>query len=93
MGIDGMIINITSIVAGETTNPFNTGYFQGNAGVPLEDISALLGIYGRGAFPGFLGEFLVDETAREGYNGHGFNGRKFLLPDMWDPATSSCHML
>jgi len=90
MGIDGMIINIATVLAGAVTNPFNTGYFQGDAGAPLEAVSACPGIYGKGAYPGFPGELLVDKTTGASYNAHGVNGREFLLPAMWDPATKSC---
>jgi hypothetical protein len=90
MGIDGMIINIATVLAGAVTNPFNTGYFQGDAAAPMEAVSACPGIYGRGAYPGFPGELLVDETSGASYNAHGLDGRKFLVPAMWDPATNSC---
>jgi len=90
MGIDGMIINIATVLAGAVTNPFNNGYFQGDAAAPLEAVSACPGIYGKGAYPGFPGELLLDKTTRASYNAHGINGREFLLPAMWDPATRSC---
>lgn len=91
MGIDGMIINIASVVAGAATNPFNTGYFQGDPAAPLEAVSTCPGIYGKGAYPGFPVELLVDETTGASYNWHGVNGREFLLPAMWDPVTRSCN--
>jgi hypothetical protein len=93
MGIDGMIINIATVLAGAVTNPFNTGYFQGDKGAPLEAVSACPGIYGKGAYPGFPGELLVDKTTGASYNAHGVNGREFLMPAMWDPATKSCNAL
>ena len=93
MGIDGMIINIATVLAGAATNPFNTGYFQGDAAAPLEAVSACPGIYGKGAYPGFPGELLVEKTTGASYNAHGVNGREFLLPAMWDPSTKSCKAL
>ncbi|KAH9287889.1 hypothetical protein KI387_032006 [Taxus chinensis] len=93
VGIDGMIINIATVLAGAVTNPFNTGYFQGDAGAPLEAVSACPGIYGKGAYPGYAGELLVDATTGASYNAHGVNGRQFLLPAMWDPVTKSCKTL
>jgi len=93
VGIDGMIINIATVVAGAATNPFNTGYFQGDAAAPLEAVSACPGIYGKGAYPGFPGELLMDKTSGASYNARGVNGRTFLLPAMWDPATKSCQPL
>ncbi|KAH9287875.1 hypothetical protein KI387_031992 [Taxus chinensis] len=56
VGIDGMVINIGTVLAGVVTNPFNTGYFQGDVSVPLEAVSACTGIYGKGAYPGYAGE-------------------------------------
>jgi len=93
MGIDGMIINIATVLAGAVTNPFDTGYFQGDAAAPMEAVSACSGIYGKGAYPGFPGEVLVDKTTGASYNARGVNGRDFLLPAMWDPVTGSCKTL
>jgi len=93
MGIDGMIINIATVLAGAVTNPFNTGYFQGDPAAPLEAVSACPGIYGKGAYTGFPGELLVDKTTGASYNAHGVNGREFLIPAMWDPTTRSCTAL
>ncbi|GLJ53545.1 hypothetical protein SUGI_1142340 [Cryptomeria japonica] len=93
VGIDGMIINIAATVAGAVTNPFKSGYFQGDAAAPLEAVSACPGMYGKGAYPGYPGQVLVDETTGASYNAHGVNGRTFLLPAMWDPTSRSCKTL
>jgi len=93
VGIDGIIINMATVLAGAATNPFNTGYFQGDAAAPLEAVSACAGIYGKGAYPSFPGELLMDKTTGASYNAQGVNGRAFLLPAMWDPATKSCQPL
>ncbi|KAK4747859.1 hypothetical protein SAY87_014445 [Trapa incisa] len=93
IGVDGMIINIATLLAGTVTNPFNRGYFQGPASAPLEAVSACTGIYGSGSYPGYPGQVLVDKTTGASYNAHGANGRKFLLPAMWDPQTSTCKTL
>eukprot|EP01018_Ginkgo_biloba_P030385 Gb_07645 [translate_table: standard] len=90
VGIDGMIINIATLLAGAVTNPFNTGYFQGNPAAPLEAVSACTGIYGKGAYPGYPGKLLLDPTTGASFNAHGVNGRRFLLPAMWDPASRTC---
>ena len=74
MGIDGMIINIATVLAGAVTNPFNTGYYQGDGASPVEAVSACPGIYGKGAYPGFPGELLVDEMTGASYNAHGMDG-------------------
>ncbi|GLJ53518.1 hypothetical protein SUGI_1141930 [Cryptomeria japonica] len=93
VGIDGMIINIAATVAGAVTNLFKSGYFQGDAAAPLEAVSACPGMYGSGAYPGYAGQLLVDETTGACYNAHGVNGRTFLLPTMWDPTSRSCKTL
>lgn len=93
VGVDGMIINLATVLAGTVTNPFNNGYFQGPADAPLEAVSACTGIFGKGAYPGYPGEVLVDKTTGASYNANGVNGRKYLLPAMWDPHTSTCKTL
>uniref|UniRef100_A0A2P2QNB5 Protein EXORDIUM-like 2 n=1 Tax=Rhizophora mucronata TaxID=61149 RepID=A0A2P2QNB5_RHIMU len=90
VGLDGMIINVATVLAGTVTNPFNDGYFQGQANAPLEAVSACTGIFGKGSYPGYPGELLVDKTTGASYNALGINRRKYLLPAMWDPQTSSC---
>ncbi|KAG9451462.1 hypothetical protein H6P81_011427 [Aristolochia fimbriata] len=93
VGVDGMIINIASLLAGTVTNPFSNGYFQGPAEAPLEAASACTGIYGKGAYPGYPGDLLVDSTTGASYNALGENGRKYLLPALFDPSTAKCSPL
>ncbi|XP_043713614.1 protein PHOSPHATE-INDUCED 1-like [Telopea speciosissima] len=93
VGLDGMVINLASLLAGTATNPFGNGYYQGSAEAPLEAGSACPGIYGKGAYPGYAGELLVDSTTGASYNAHGVNGRKYMLPALYDPTTSSCSTL
>lgn len=93
VGIDGMIINLATVLAGTVTNPFNNGYFQGPAEAPLEAVSACTGIFGKGAYPGYPGKVLVEKSTGASYNALGVNGRKYLLPAMWDPQTSTCKTL
>ncbi|KAJ4836096.1 hypothetical protein Tsubulata_043046, partial [Turnera subulata] len=90
VGTDGMIINLATVLAGTVTNPFNNGYFQGSADAPLEAVSACTGIFGKGSYPGYPGEVLVQKTTGASYNALGVDGRKYLLPAMWDPETSTC---
>ncbi|KAG6544374.1 hypothetical protein Mapa_014208 [Marchantia paleacea] len=90
VGTDGMVINTASMVAGTATNPFNTGYYQGDAGYPYEAATACAGIYGANAYPGYPGDLLVDATTGASYNAVGANQRKFLLPALWMPATQKC---
>lgn len=93
VGVDGMIINLATSLAGTVTNPFNNGYFQGPATAPLEAVSACTGVFGSGSYPGYPGRVLVDKATGASYNAHGANGRKYLLPAMWDPQTSACRTL
>ncbi|XP_044478408.1 protein PHOSPHATE-INDUCED 1-like [Mangifera indica] len=93
VGLDGMVINLASLLAGTATNPFGNGYFQGPKEAPLEAASACPGIYGNGAYPGYAGNLLVDSTTGASYNANGVNGRKYLLPALYDPSTSSCATL
>ncbi|KAG9451464.1 hypothetical protein H6P81_011429 [Aristolochia fimbriata] len=93
VGVDGMIINLATVLAGTVTNPFNNGYFQGPPEAPLEAVSACPGVFGTGAYPGYPGKTLHDGPTRSSYNARGVNGRKYLLPAMWDPRTSSCSTL
>jgi len=51
------------------------------------------GVYGKGAYPGYAGDLLVDSTTGASYNAHGVNGRKYVLPDLFDPSTSTCSTL
>ncbi|XP_077213525.1 protein PHOSPHATE-INDUCED 1-like [Tasmannia lanceolata] len=90
VGLDGMVVNIASLLAGTVTDPFGNGYFQGPADAPLEVASACPGVYGKGAYPGYAGELLVDLSTGASYNAQGVNGRKYLLPAVFDPSTSSC---
>ncbi|KAL2611514.1 hypothetical protein R1flu_023206 [Riccia fluitans] len=90
VGVDGMIITIGQILAGVATNPFDTGFYDGDASAPVEASTACTGIYGVGAFPGYPGQLLVDPITRASYNANGANGRQFLLPALWDPVTLAC---
>jgi hypothetical protein len=93
VGLDGMVINVASLLAGTVTNPFGNGYFQGPKEAPLEAASACTGIYAKGAYPGYAGDLLVDKTTGASYNADGVNGRKYLLPAIVDPKTSVCSTL
>ncbi|CAN0847001.1 Protein PHOSPHATE-INDUCED 1 [Linum grandiflorum] len=93
VGVDGMIINLATLLAGTVTNPFGNGYFQGDKEAPLEAASACPGVYGKGAYPGYPGDLLLDSTTGASYNALGFNARKYLLPALFDPASSACSTL
>jgi hypothetical protein len=50
-------------------------------------------VYGKGAYPGYAGQLLVDSATGASYNANGERGRKYLLPALFDPATSACSTL
>ncbi|KAI3990952.1 hypothetical protein MKX01_026136 [Papaver californicum] len=93
VGVDGMVINLASLLAGTTTNPFRNGYYQGAAGASLEVTSSCTGIYGKGAYPGYARNLLVDSITRASYNANGANGGKYLLHALFDHSTSTCSTL
>ncbi|KAJ4811259.1 Protein EXORDIUM [Rhynchospora pubera] len=93
VGVDGMIINLATLLAATVTNPFGDGYFQGPANAPLEAVTACTGIFGTGSYPGYPGQLLVDSTTGASFNAKGLGGRKYLLPAMWDPKTNQCTTL
>lgn len=93
VGLDGMVVNLASLLAGTATNPFGDGYYQGPKTAPLEAGSACTGAFGKGSYPGYAGELLVDATTGGSYNAKGANGRKYLLPALFDPETSTCSTL
>ncbi|RZC89605.1 hypothetical protein C5167_027150 [Papaver somniferum] len=80
VGIDGMVINLASLLAGTATDPFGNGYFQGPDGGSSEVASA-------------SGNLLVDSSTRASYNANGAKGRKYLLPALFDHSTSTCSTL
>lgn len=93
VGVDGMIINLATLLAAAVTNPFGDGYFQGPANAPLEAVTACTGKFGTGSYPGYPGQLLVDPSTRASFNAKGLGGRKYLLPAMWDPKTAQCTTL
>nr|XP_010939670.1 protein EXORDIUM-like 1 [Elaeis guineensis] len=93
VGIDGMVINLASMMAGTVTNPFGNGFYQGPKEAPLEVATACTGVYAKGAYPGYAGDLLVDPTTGASYNANGAHGRKYLVPALFDPSTSSCSTL
>ncbi|KAG6400276.1 hypothetical protein SASPL_137101 [Salvia splendens] len=93
VGIDGMVINLSALLAGTATNPFGNGFYQGTADAPLEAATACPGVYAKGAYPGYAGDLLVEKSSGASYNAHGVNGRKYVLPAIYDPSTSKCSTL
>ncbi|PRQ21824.1 putative phosphate-induced protein [Rosa chinensis] len=90
VGVDGMIINLASLWLGD--QPFWEWVLSGSQR-GLEAASACPGVYGKGAHPGYAGDLLVEATTGASYNANGFNGKKYLLPALFDPSTSTCSTL
>ncbi|XP_073156226.1 protein PHOSPHATE-INDUCED 1-like [Henckelia pumila] len=93
IGMDGLVTVLSGLLAGTATNPFGNGFYQGPATAPLEAASACPGVYGKGAYPGYAGDLLLDPTTGCSYNAHGAGGRKYLVPAIFDPSTSQCSTL
>ncbi|RRT58620.1 hypothetical protein B296_00005710 [Ensete ventricosum] len=93
VGVDGMVINLASMLAGAATNPFGDGFFQGPKEAPLEAATACPGVYAKGAYPGYPGDLPVDSVTGASYNAHGAHSRKYLVPALFDPLTSTCSTL
>ncbi|KAL6606900.1 hypothetical protein ACP70R_042553 [Stipagrostis hirtigluma subsp. patula] len=93
VGMDGAVISVATMLAGVVTNPFGDGFYQGDRGAALEAATACAGVYGKGAYPGYAGELLVDRATGASYNAHGAHGRKYLLPALFDPDTATCATL
>ncbi|KAL3634002.1 Protein PHOSPHATE-INDUCED 1 [Castilleja foliolosa] len=93
VGMDGVVMSLSGLLAGTVTNPFGNGFFQGPSEAPLEAATACTGVYAKGAYPGYAGDLLVDPTTGASYNAGGENGRKYLLPAIYDPSTSKCATL
>jgi hypothetical protein len=93
VGTDGVVMNVASVLAGAVTNPFGDGFYQGDRAAPLEAASACPGVYGKGAYPGYAGDLLVDKATGASYNANGVHGRKYLLPALFDPDKATCATL
>lgn len=92
LGADAMVMSLASGLADAVTNPYSTGFYQPgprHVGV-LGAGTSCKGMFGSGAFAGYTGKVRVDPKTGGAFNFHGVNGTKFLLPALWNPATSAC---
>ncbi|XP_038887064.1 protein EXORDIUM-like 2 [Benincasa hispida] len=88
---DAMVVSLASGLASVVTNPFQTGLFTlGDKAIVIEASTACPGMFGTGAAPGYTGKVAVDPRTGGAYNAVGVRGKKFLLPALWNPKTSSC---
>jgi hypothetical protein len=90
VGTDGMVATLAGVLADAVTNPFGDGFYQGDKDAALQACTACAGVFGSGAYPGYPGKVLVDETTGGSYNAFGANGRKYLLPAVYDRAKHEC---
>ncbi|XP_010250255.1 PREDICTED: protein EXORDIUM-like 2 [Nelumbo nucifera] len=91
VGADAMVINFAAALASLVTNPYNTGYYTPDGPhCQLEAVTICPKMFGTGAFPGYAGKVRIDPATGGAFNAHGSGGKKFLLPAIWDPKTSSC---
>ncbi|GLT95067.1 hypothetical protein SLE2022_127720 [Rubroshorea leprosula] len=93
IGADAMVVAFASALAEVVTNPFNSGFYQGRETDPVGAAMACRGIFGSGAFPGNAGKVRIDPKTGGAFNAHGNKNKKFLLPAIWDPRTSTCWTL
>ena len=89
VGVDGMCITIASLLASAATNTLDNGWFQGSVYEGYDAVSVCGGIYGTGAYPGFPGNLLTTK-AGQSYNINGVNGRKYLVPFIFDLVSKQC---
>ncbi|KAI9082304.1 hypothetical protein K1719_035727 [Acacia pycnantha] len=66
VGLNGMVINVTSLLARIVTNPFGNGFFQGPKEVPLENGFRLH--CGKGAYPSYSSNLLEDTVTGASFN-------------------------
>ncbi|KAL6606901.1 hypothetical protein ACP70R_042554 [Stipagrostis hirtigluma subsp. patula] len=90
VGVDGMMVNVASMLAGAATNPFRDAYYQGERDAALEACTACAGVYGSGSYPGYAGNVLVDKASGGSYNAVSTGGHKYMLPAVYDPAKPGC---
>ncbi|KAK4765532.1 hypothetical protein SAY86_026622 [Trapa natans] len=91
VGADAMVVALASGLAEMVTNPFNDGFFSGIPTMQTQIADACPNMFGSGALPGYTGKVRIDPLTGGGFNAHGAKGKKFLLPAIWDPKTSSCY--
>ncbi|KAK8321547.1 hypothetical protein V6Z11_A12G107400 [Gossypium hirsutum] len=87
---DAMVVALASALVNTITNPQNTGFYGGIEFDPIESTTACKGIFGPGAAPRNPGKVFTDRKTVENFSAHGNNGRRFLLPAIWNPTTSTC---
>ncbi|KAH7510607.1 hypothetical protein FEM48_ZijujUnG0108100 [Ziziphus jujuba var. spinosa] len=72
-------VGTDGLVTGSASNPFNNGYYQGDALAPLEAVTACPGIFGAGTYPGFPGNLVVDRISKASFNAFGLMAENFFF--------------
>lgn len=90
VGADGAVMNLATLLAGAATDPYQNAYYQGDAGAPVEAAEACRGTFGAGAYGGYPGELLRDNSTGGSFNMFGLRKAQFLVPWMWNPLTFAC---
>ncbi|XP_078441940.1 protein PHOSPHATE-INDUCED 1-like [Wolffia australiana] len=91
--VNGMVITLSSLMTATFTDPFGNGFDQGPVDASLDVASACPGIYSKNAYPGYMGDFLIDQATGASYNANGLGGRRNLLPTLVHPSTATCSTL
>ncbi|KAK8717165.1 hypothetical protein V6N13_044442 [Hibiscus sabdariffa] len=87
---DAMVAAFAGALVDTVLSPQNSGFFGGNEFEPIGPATVCRGIYGEAAAPGDPGKVLYDPKKGGNYNAVGKEGKKFLIPAIWNPETKSC---
>lgn len=90
VGVDGMVINLATLIARAATDPYENAYYQGDVAAHVESAEACKGVFGNGAYAGYPGDLMQANATGASFNMFGFRGDKFLIPWMWNPFTFAC---
>ncbi|KAI4299864.1 hypothetical protein L6164_033286 [Bauhinia variegata] len=78
---DTMVRLLAKGLAGAVSNPLKTGFYAIGHDEEILDASSVCDD---------IGKFEINSLNGGAFNAHGFKGKKFLLPAIWNPKTSSC---
>ncbi|KAL5767519.1 hypothetical protein ACOSP7_014123 [Xanthoceras sorbifolium] len=91
---DSMVVHLAAGLAELVTNPGNQGFYGGTEYKTIEITGGRCkNVFGSRASAARGLPGTVRYADGKAYNADGNNGRKFLLPALWNPRTSSCFTL
>ncbi|KAE8691592.1 Tho complex subunit 7/Mft1p [Hibiscus syriacus] len=90
MAGDAMVAAFAGALVDTVLSPKNSGFFGGNEFEPFGPATVCRGIFGEDAAPGHPGKVLTDSKEGGNYNAIGNEGKRFLVPAIWNPKTKSC---